>query len=192
MDCYVVDTSVFTNPEIFRQFGEDAIEALSDFIELAKNAQGRFYMPSSTYQELGKMREMSNVAASFQTWVSVRSPRKHQLQVPSQMLYEFVEEVRMRIDQGLRIAEEHTKLAGEGTPENVGQLVHRLRQRYREALRQGLLDSTEDLDAVLLALELDATLVSADYGMRILADKFGVKLVDPANLRSIMENLSGV
>jgi hypothetical protein len=71
----------------------------------------------------------------------------------------------------------------------VGPLITRLRDRYREAMRQGILDSKEDVDVLLLAYELDGALVSADNGMRKWADKVGIKIVNPRHLRRIMQNL---
>ena len=59
---------------------------------------------------------------------------------------------------GLRIAEEHTKEAGRMSEEDVGRLIKKLREKYREALRAGIIDSKEDLDVLLLAYELDAIL----------------------------------
>ena len=78
-----------------------------------------------------------------------------------------LEEVRYRINNGLRIAEEHTKEAGRMSEEVVGRLINMLREKYREALWAGIFDSKEDLDVLLLAYELDAILVSGDEGQKI-------------------------
>jgi len=43
---------------------------------------------------------------------------------------------------------------------------------------------------VLLAMELDAELASADQGMRKLGNRMGIKLVTAAYLRRVMENLA--
>ena len=64
--------------------------------------------------------------------------------------------MRYRIIKGLRIAEEYTKEAGRMSEEDVGRLLNKLREKYREALRAGIIDSKEDLDVLLLAYELDA------------------------------------
>jgi RNA ligase partner protein len=106
------------------------------------------------------------------------------------VLYEFIDEVRHRIDRGLRIAEEYTRRGREAlTAEDAGLMIARLREHYREALRRGIIDSREDADCLLLAYELDARLVSADEGLRTWADKVGVKLVLPQNLRGILDAL---
>ncbi len=72
---------------------------------------------------------------------------------------------------------------------NMGLYITKLRERYREAMRRGLIDSKEDADLFLLAYELDGTLVSADEGLKKWADKAGVKLIDALNLRRILEGL---
>ncbi len=192
MERFVLDTSVFTNPNIFAQFGETSQAAIGAFVALARQVKAQFYMPTSVYEELGKVKDLATVAADFESVVRIRSPRKFKLMIPGEILYEFIEEVRTRIDRGLRIAEELTKEASQSggveTPD-MGQLINRLRGRYREALRQGILDSKEDVDVLLLAYELDATLASADEGMRKWADKVGIQIVSPRHLKRVLVHL---
>lgn len=123
--------------------------------------------------------------------VHIRSPRKFNLLIPGFVLYDFIEEIRKRIDHGLRIAEEHLKLAGPngGNPIPFDQLVNRLRNRYREALRQGILDSREDVDVILLAYELEGILVTADEGMKKWADKMGIEVMNAKFLRDCLKSL---
>lgn len=190
MDYLILDTSVFTNPDIYTQFGDDTRSAMLAFISLVRSLETRSYMPASVYDELCKMKDLGGLAADFESVVRIRSPRKYNLQLPGEILYELIDEVRTRIDRGLRIAEELTKMAGRGGDgQDVGQIINRLRERYREALRQGILDSKEDVDVLLLALELDGVLVSGDEGMRKWADKMGIKIMNPRHLRRILENL---
>lgn len=191
MRAFVLDTSLFTNPDVFRQFGDTGEEALAGFLALARRVEAQFFMPTSVYEELGKMKDLSELAPDFEAVVRVRSPRKGSLMIPGEVLYEFIEEVRTRIDRGLRIAEELTKMAGQATEAaDIGRLVNRLRDRYREALRQGILDSREDVDVLLLAYELDGVLASGDEGMRKWADKVGIEIVNARNLKRILENLA--
>ncbi|AAC07003.1 RNA ligase partner protein [Aquifex aeolicus] len=187
MDVFVLDTSVFTNPEIYRTFEEDQRGAMETFIHLALNSRAEFYMPTSVYTEMRKIMDVGELWAEFEMVVKIRSPRRFQLTVPADFLYEFIEELRYRINKGLRIAEEHTREAS--GCEDVGKLIARLREKYREALRQGILDSKEDVDVLLLAYELDGVLVSADEGLRTWADKIGIKLIDPKNFKNILESL---
>ena len=189
MKRFILDTSLFTNPDVFAQFGPDAQQAIRAFTRLACRVDAEFYMPGSVYEELSKMKDLREIAADFESVVGLRSPRKHDLTIPSELLYELIEELRHRIDRGLRIAEE---LAAEVARkiEDHGQLINKLRGRYRETLRQGILDSKEDVDVLLLAYELDGIVVSADEGLRKWADKVGIKILDPHHFRRILENLA--
>ncbi len=189
MDHYVLDTSIFTNPEVYSQFGESAQVAMDAFLNLARRSRARFYMPSSVYEELCLIKK-GEVPPEFEAIVRIRSPRRFNILIPAGILYEFIEEVRLRIDRGLKIAEEHAKMVSSGAQsEEVGKVINRLRGRYREALRQGIIDSREDMDVLLLAYELDGVLLSADAGLRTWADKVGVMLIHPEHLLQVMEKL---
>ena len=190
MENFILDTSVFTNPDVYQTFGEtDQLGAVENFIHLAIHSGANFYMPTSVYDEMLKMVDLKHLAPEFEMVVRIRSPRKYSLMIPSEVLYELIEEIRHRINKGLRIAEEHTKEAGKLTEEDVGKVVNKLREKYREALRQGIIDSREDVDVLLLAYELDGTIVTADEGLRKWADKVGIKLIDPRNFKGILESL---
>jgi uncharacterized protein len=190
MERFILDTSVFTNPDVYAQFGGDSQEAIRAFLAQASRVGVQFYMPGSVYEELRLIKDITELAADFQSVVRLRSPRKFSLMIPSEFLYEFIEEVRHRIDRGLRIAEELTKMAGQQVEgADPGKLITKLRERYREAMRQGILDSKEDVDVLLLAYELDGVLVSGDEGLRKSADKVGIKIIDPHHLRRILENI---
>ena len=188
MDKFILDTSIFTNPDIYSQFGHNTEEAIQNFLDIAQQSSTEFYMPSSVYDELNTMKDLDHIAPDFESMVRIRSPRKFNIQIPASIVYEFIDEVRKRIDRGLRIAEEHTKLGHAGsTDTDVGPVITRLRERYRETLRQGIIDSREDMDVLLLAYELDGVLVAADEGLRTWADKIGVKILMPKHLRHILE-----
>ena len=189
MNRFVLDTSLFTIPDVFRSFVPDAQEAIRVFSRLARATGREFFMPGSVYEELGKIKDLSQVAADFESVVRIRSPRKHSLTIPGTLLYELIEEVRYRIDRGLRIAEEAAKEAAQSM-DDPGKLINRLRGRYREALRQGILDSKEDVDVLLLSFEIDAALVCADEGLRKWADKVGIEVIHPLNFRAILERLA--
>jgi RNA ligase partner protein len=190
MNRFVLDTSLFTNPDVFRAFGPDSQSAILEFARLARDTRREFFMPGSVYEELSKMKDLTEVAAEFEAVVRIRSPRKHALTIPGALLYELIEEVRYRIDRGLRIAEEAAKEAAHLAEKDPGRLINKLRGRYREALRQGILDSKEDVDVLLLSFELEAALVCADEGLRKWADKVGIEIVHPLNFRRILESLA--
>ncbi len=190
MERFILDTSVFTNPNCYRQFGDNSHTAIKQFLGLTHNTKAEYYMPSSVYNELRLIKDLDTVAPEFEAIVRIRSPRKFNLQIPANIIYEFIDEVRVRIDRGLRIAEEHAKMGREGgATQDIGLVINRLRDRYREALRRGIIDSREDMDVLLLAYELDGVLTSADEGLRKWADKVGVKIIMPEHLRRILESL---
>lgn len=188
MERFILDTSVFTNPDVYRQFGENTLASIGLFLELAECCGSQFYMPTSVYEELRLIKDLDGLKADFERIVRIRSPRRYQLQVPAEILYELIDEVRVRIDRGLRVAEEHAKM---GHGDDTGRVINRLRERYREVLRRGIIDSREDADVLLLAYELDGALVSADEGLRTWADKVGVRIISSRHLRRILEGMAG-
>jgi len=183
-DTIVLDTSVFTNPDTFVQFGENPEKAVGGFIQLASRSPLQFFMPLSVYQELQKVVDFKLVSGKLELVIKIRSPRRFMLMIPAELLYQFIEELRERINKGLRIAEQALTTRDMSEEE----LIRKLRTRYREALRQGIIDSKEDMDVILLAFELDAVLVSADQGISTWADKLGIKLLEASSLRSLIES----
>jgi len=51
----VLDTSVFTNPDVYSQFERDQMGAIENFLSLAYHSKAQFYMPLSVYEEFNKM-----------------------------------------------------------------------------------------------------------------------------------------
>ncbi|NPA14584.1 MAG: RNA ligase partner protein [Aquificae bacterium] len=186
---FVLDTSVFTNPQLYKKFSQDVLDATEDLLLLMEHSEAEFYMPLSTYDELQKMIKLGKLAPKFELTVRLRNPKMFTLMIPAQFLYNFIGDLRHRINKGLRIAEEHVRNAGASTKEGVGEIIRSLREKYRDALRQGILDSKEDVDVILLAYELDAILVSADEGIREWAKQLGIKLITPTYFKEILEEM---
>ena len=90
-----------------------------------------------------------------------KPPKKHELTCPAFLLYELIEDMRERINKGLRVAEKAVRGVSKAGEEEI---IKDMRRKYREALREGIIDSKEDVDLLLLARELDALLVTADQG----------------------------
>lgn len=187
---FVLDTSVFTNPQLYKKFSDDILDAAEDLLYLMEHSGGEFYMPLSTYDELQKMVKLGKLTPKFELVVRLRNPKKFNLLIPAEFLYNFIGDLRGRINKGLRIAEEHIRNAQGKEKETLGEVIRSLREKYREALRQGILDSKEDVDVVLLAYELDAILVSADEGIRNWAKQLGVKLINPDYFKELLEELA--
>ena len=184
---FVLDTSVFTNPDVYVVFGNTPTSSLKTFLSLAKRAHNaEFFMPPSIYKELMTFIDPLGVPGGLQLIIQKKTPKKYEMSVPAFLLYELIDDVRKRMDKGLRIAEEIVKkVQKDPHPEDIT----KLRRKYREALREGIIDSKEDVELILLALELDGVVVTADHGIIKWADKLGIRWVESKRLREVVEAL---
>lgn len=182
----VPDTSIFTNPDVYVQFGEDPEEAFKNFLLMVSELEGEIavYIPTSVFEELKRMLKEIKLPPKARSVLKVKSPKKYELYIPAFLMYEFIEDIRNRINKGLRVAEEAVKASTYKKPEEV---LKFLRRRYREVLREGVVDSKEDLEIILLSLELDAIVLSADRGVLNMADKLGLRFLEPKEIRETLE-----
>jgi hypothetical protein len=56
--------------------------------------------------------------------------------------------------------------------------VRKFREKYRNALRYGILDSGPDIDILLLAKELNAAVISQDMGIQKWAEQLGLRYLE--------------
>ncbi len=184
---FILDTSVFTNPEVYSAFGKNPTESLKKFLDMAGKARGaEFFMPPSIYKELTHFIEPSAIPAKLQIIIQRKAPKKYEMTVPAFLLYELIDDVRKRVDKGLRVAEEMVeKVRKDPHPEDMT----RLRRKYREALREGIIDSKEDVELVLLGLELNGVIVTADKGIMTWAEKLGIRWIEAERLKDTVEAL---
>ncbi len=193
----VLDTSLFVNPDVRTAFGESPTEAFETFLFLAAQIHIlEFYMPPSIFSELMHFVERSKIPGDLLVVLHQKPPRMHDLKCPAFLLYELIEEIRERVNKGLRIAEKAVRDVQKKSPDEV---IQELRRRYREALRDGIIDSKEDVDLLLLAMELDALLVTADQGLIKWAEKLGIRWLFPEKFKDYLlgaikrtEFLSGI
>lgn len=180
----ILDTSVFINPDVRGSFGKTPEEALEKFLNIAKNSKNLdFYMPSSVFKELIYFTDEKNLPKDFYFIIRIKSPDKHRILCPAIFFYELVEEMRIRINKGLRVAENSVRsLAQKG----IDDTIKELRKKYREALREGIIDSKEDVDLIFLALELKASLVTGDQGLIKWADKLGIEWIVPEKFKDFL------
>ena len=115
--------------------------------------------------------------------INQKSPGKHDMKVPAVLLYELIEDIRDRINKGLRVAEKAVRSVG---TVDERELIKGMRKSYREALREGIIDSREDVDLILLAKELDALLVTVDHGAIKWAEKLGIRWLIPDKFRDYL------
>jgi len=183
----VLDTSLFVNPDVRRSFGENPTHALENFLFLAAQVPiFEFYMPPSIFKELENFIEPEKIPGELLVYLHQKPPKKYELTLPAYILYELVEDIRERVNRGLRIAE---KAARNPEGKSQDEVVQDLRRKYREALREGIIDSKEDVDMLLLARELDALLVTADQGVIKWAEKLGIKWLVPEKFKEYMLGL---
>jgi len=183
-DKVVLDTSLFVNPEVRNDFGNSPTEAIKGFLAIAEQIpELEFYMPSSVFSELMNFVDQRKVPGRFLAVLKQKSPSKHELTCPAFFLYELIEDIRDRINKGLRIAEKAVRNAGK-TDEK--ELIQGMRKSYREALREGIIDSKEDVDLILLAKELDALLVTVDHGAITWAEKLGIRWLLPSKFKDYL------
>jgi RNA ligase partner protein len=161
-DRVVLDTSLFVNPDIRYDFGKSPTEAIEGFLRLAVQIPSlKFYMPTSIFTELLNFVDMDKIPDRFLTVIHQKSPNRHELSCPSSLLYELIDDIRGRVNKGLRFAEKAIRDAEKNDEREV---IQSFRKNYRTALREGIIDSKEDVDLILLAKELDALLVTVDQG----------------------------
>lgn len=167
---YVVDTSLFVNPLARKHFGKTPSAAVKAFVRKMEKADVEIYIPPSVFNELSNFVD-SKAMDELDLAVRKRSPNTYGIYLPAAVLYDFIEDIRTRMNKGMRLAEEFAK---DNRPDNDEKL-RKLREKYRGAMRAGILDSVEDFELVLLAKELEATLVSSDEGVIKFANQVGVE-----------------
>lgn len=169
MDRYVIDTSLFVNPQARKHFGKTPSAAILSFTKRL-NGKMEVYMPPSVFKELGNFADSKSMDQLDLT-IKKRSPNTYAIYLPAAVFYDFIDDIRVRMNKGMRLAEDFAK---DNRPDNDDKL-RKLREKYRSAMRAGILDSVEDFELVLLAKELDATLISSDEGVIHFADQIGVE-----------------
>jgi RNA ligase partner protein len=180
---FIIDTSLFVNPHARIAFGKDPKSAAKGFIKKVEKLDAEFFMPPSVFRELNHF--VMDAAEDLEMVIKKRAPNLYGIYLPAAVFYNFIDDVRGRINKGLRLAEEFAK---DNAPDNDAKLV-KLRDKYRDAMRSGIVDSKEDFELVLLAKELDATLVSADEGIILLANQVGCEWINATKFGAHMKKL---
>ena len=203
---FVLDTSLFLTESVRDddQSLDAAILRLLDLISTARlELNISCYMPPSIHDELVTIlrdRPVSEeVFSKLDTWVVRKSPDRYEVTLPADIVYEFVDEMNDRVDRGLRVAEEALREVEQLDPERLetgsdddymteaDEVLSNLRDKYRRALRQGVLDSREDFDLLVLAKELEAGVVTEDRGVISWADQFGLRYVRAGQFPTLLE-----
>ncbi|MFC6954324.1 RNA ligase partner protein [Halorubellus litoreus] len=204
---FVLDTSLFIT-EAIRRDGESMEDAVLRLLDLVATARLELniscYVPPSIHDELSAMLRERDVADEvferLDTWVVRKSPDRYGVTIPADIVYEFIDEMSDRVDRGLRVSEEALREVEQLDPEalaadeNSGdymteadRILSSMRDKYRRALRKGVLDSREDFDLLVLARELDAGVVTEDRGIISWADEFGLRYVRGGQFPTLLE-----
>ncbi|MFB6092957.1 MAG: RNA ligase partner protein [Haloquadratum sp.] len=205
---FVLDTSLFITEEIRRE-GESVTDAVLRLLDLVATARLELniscHMPPSIHDELATMlrdRDVDDeVFQRLDTWVVRKSPDRYGVTIPANIVYDFIDEMSDRVDRGLRVSEKAFREVEQLDPSELtaaedetqgyrteaDRILSSMRDKYRKALRQGVLDSREDFDLLVLARELDAGVVTEDQGIISWADEFGLRYVRGSQFPSLLE-----
>ncbi|MCP4652925.1 MAG: RNA ligase partner protein [Candidatus Omnitrophica bacterium] len=183
----ILDTSIFVNPDSRHFFGKTTDNALDFFLDkLHQKQEINCYMPPSIWEELSNFLK-KEPEAKKSILIKKQPPSSYQTSVPALMVYEFIEEVRARINKGLRIAEKYTRKGTKASSDQEQETIKSLRVEFRTALREGIIDSKEDFDLILLAQELGACIATSDNGLVKWAQKLGIACLTAKELKGIID-----
>lgn len=181
---FVLDTSLFVNPASRKKFGKTPDAAVKGFIKKIKKTDAEFFIPPLIFKELKNFIN-KKTADELEVHVKKRAPNLHAIYLPAAVFDDFIDDVRARMSKGLRLAEE---FARDNRPDNEIKL-RKLREKYRSALRTGILDSREDFELLLLAKELDATVITSDEGAKKFADSIGCERLDAGRFHTLLTKM---
>ena len=185
---FVLDTSSFTSVNKAREGTEKHIIKMITLISKAKKSKITCYCPPIVWEELKGVLESKKIPVKeirkLDAWLVQKSPSRMELMIPAEFLYEYVGEVRERFNKGLREAEKAVLSKGGNRPDEL--VIKDLREKYKTSMRQGILDSKEDLDVLLLAKELSAGVVTSDEGMKKWAKKWGIRVINSSSFPELL------
>lgn len=213
---FVLDTTAFTDPKLVQRLGGSIIDVVNRLAELISIGRLRLniscYMPPSTFNELKNfllenkcsLRDIDQVEA----WIVRKAPNRSSVLLNSQVIYDYVSDVRDRLDQGMTIVQRAIKESSKRTEKNIldgtgmklsdieKELTKNFGEKYRQKMRRGVLDSLPDIDTLILAKELEAGVVSADKGIKAWTERMGIRFVEaeffPQIILTYLERLEDI
>ena len=175
----IIDTTLFANPQSYQRFHEDRWEATKLMLKALKEKGFTLYTTPAVMKELSRFIP----SEELEGLILIKSPDLSKINIPAWVFLEYLKDLRKRFDKGLRIAEEYAR---ENPDESK---IKSLREKYRTYVRGGILDSPNDLEVILLALELDGFLVTSDEGMVKMAQLLGSKIIKAENIPFFLSNV---
>ena len=212
---FVLDTSALTDSQTRELEGGGTLcvtmGGILDIIAEARLHMGiSCYIPfPSVYNEMRDFAKNNgcgdDTIAKIDTWLVKKTPDRYEVKIPSKIFYDYVDFMRGRINKGMDVAEEaiwdgateclfrttKAKSKHEIEPEIerivIGEIINKFRDKYRGALRYGILDSAPDIDVLLLAKELDAAVVASDIGIQKWAEQLGLRFVNAKSFPAMLK-----
>ncbi|RLG56743.1 MAG: RNA ligase partner protein [Candidatus Hydrothermarchaeota archaeon] len=204
---FVLDTTALTSQEI--REGRDLCTTMEEVLNLIAEARTKLniscHVPFPTvYNELmefiKRYKCKEDIKVQIDTWLVKKTPNRFEVKIPSAVFYEYVQDMRERMNRGMKIGEtaiwlssaESISLMKESKEKDaikraVGKIIRDFRAKYRNALRYGTLDSAPDLDVLLLAKELEAGVVASDEGIKKWAERLGLRYVEGASFPKMLK-----
>jgi RNA ligase partner protein len=186
MQSYILDTNLFFNMQAGLRFGETTEKVIENMMLCGKEV--KLYMPPRIVEEFLSFFENKeqDILKKLLAEITVKSPNIDSFQFPASIFYTLVDDIRNRSYRGLRTGEEEIEQAAQSFmgassltkmefQKKIGVQIKGFRDRYRQATRVGFLDSVADLDIIVLAKEVDGTVISTDEGLLKWSRLFGVK-----------------
>lgn len=192
MEKHILDTNLFFNMEKGLDLGTKTKEVVIKITHLGKRLKKEkkieFFMPPSAVGEFLSFFEDKNQSfiKDFLSILTIQAPDYGRLTLPATTFYQLIDEVRLRSFRGLNIGEEAIKKAaqimmGEEKLDKknfeikIGDVIRKFREKYRQATREGFLDSVTDLDLIILTKENNGFLISTDEGVLRWGRALGIK-----------------
>jgi hypothetical protein len=202
---FVLDTTALTSVEL--REGKTLCETIEKILNLIAEARIKLniscHIPYPTvYNELvGFMKRYNcpeELFVEVDTWLVKKTPDRYEVKIPAAVFYEYIKDMRERMNKGMKVAEGGIWLSSEealkqrdkkktGEEDSTGAIIKDFRAKYRNALRYGTLDSAPDLDVLLLAKEMDAGVVASDEGIKKWAESLGLRYVEGHTFPKMLE-----
>jgi len=211
---FCLDTTAITDSEVRKALNVSTItESTEKILDLI--AKSRVHLGISchipypnVYDELiGFLKREGcpkEIIIKVDTWLVKKTPNRYEIKLPAEILYEYIRDLRERINKGMRLSENaiyetanevHALTTENNLKNNKRELINSVlsktvnifRNKYRSALRTGTLDSAPDLDVLLLAKELDAAVVANDEGIEKWAQRLGLRFVKSKDFPFILK-----
>ncbi len=207
---FVLDTTAFTDNQLRDCLGDgDLNTSVHNMLNLIAKSRIKLniscHMPPITYKEFSDYMARydcpEETMIQAETWIVKKSPNRYDTKIPSEIFYEYVHDMRERMNKGMKTSEsaiwessiESMVMIARGEEKNkvemeiIGKAIKDFRKKYRAALRKGTLDSAPDLDVLLLAKELGAGVVAADEGIKVWAERLGLRFLNASSFPNMLK-----